>query len=100
MLIRPAKPDDVPQVIPMVQKICALHESWDPAKHGFRPNVAEMYQSWLPKRATDPQSVFLVADRESAGVPASAGMSALIPEPLTLAPLAFTSLLALRRRRV
>jgi len=37
-----------------------------------------MYQSWLPKRATDPQSVFLVADRESAGVPASAGMSSLV----------------------
>lgn len=29
MLIRPATIADVPAVLPMVAKICALHESWD-----------------------------------------------------------------------
>ncbi len=63
MNIRSATPQDVPQVIPMVAKICALHESWDSAKYGFKDGVPEMYRGWLPVRATDPRSVFLVAER-------------------------------------
>src|SRR5258708_4409584 len=63
MEIRPATPEDVPAVLPMVAKICALHESWDPAKYSFLPNPAEMYRGWLRARATDPRSVFLVAER-------------------------------------
>jgi ribosomal protein S18 acetylase RimI-like enzyme len=64
MQIRPATPADVPAVLPMVAKIAELHESWDPAKYGYRPNVAEMYRSWMGSRANDPKSVFLVAERE------------------------------------
>jgi ribosomal protein S18 acetylase RimI-like enzyme len=63
MQIRAAAPDDVPLVLPMVSKICALHEQWDPAKYGFLDNSAQQYQRWLMKRAADPRSVFLVADR-------------------------------------
>jgi ribosomal protein S18 acetylase RimI-like enzyme len=65
MQIRPAAPDDVPAVLPMVAKICALHEQWDPAKYNFLPNPAEMYRGWLRSRAKDPRSVFLVAEREA-----------------------------------
>ena len=61
MTIRPATADDVPFVIPMVAKICALHESWDPQKYGMIDNVAEKYRGWLTERANDPKSVFLVA---------------------------------------
>jgi ribosomal protein S18 acetylase RimI-like enzyme len=64
MTIRPATPDDVPLVLPMVEKICALHESWDPAKYAFLPNIGQMYREWLKSRATDNRSVFLVAQRE------------------------------------
>ena len=64
MDIRPATPDDVPAVLLMVGKICALHESWDPAKYAFRDDPARMYDSWLRSRAKDPKSVFLVAERE------------------------------------
>jgi len=64
MTIRPATPDDVPGVLPMVQKICALHESWDLDRYGFLPNIAQMYRGWLTNRARDPQSVFLVALRD------------------------------------
>lgn len=67
MEIRPATPDDVPAVLPMVAQTCALHESWDPAKYGFRPNPAEMYRNWLTARATDARSVFLVAERSAVG---------------------------------
>ena len=63
MNIRPATPDDVPNVLPMVAKICALHEFWDPAKYGFLPDPAARYSQWLPRRAVDPRSVFLVAER-------------------------------------
>lgn len=62
MQIRAATPDDVPFVLPMVSKICALHEQWDPAKYGFLDNPAQQYQRWLMKRTADQRSVFLVAD--------------------------------------
>jgi ribosomal protein S18 acetylase RimI-like enzyme len=65
MDIRPATAADVPGVLPMVAKICALHEAWDPAKFGFLPNPQERYSRWLTARATDARSVFLVAERES-----------------------------------
>jgi ribosomal protein S18 acetylase RimI-like enzyme len=64
MDIRPAVAEDVPGVLPMVAKICALHEGWDPAKYGFLPNPEERYRRWLTTRAGDPRSVFLVAERE------------------------------------
>jgi ribosomal protein S18 acetylase RimI-like enzyme len=61
MEIRSARPDDVEAVVPMVEKICALHQSWDAAKFGFVENVAGMYRGWLTRRTDDPRSVFLVA---------------------------------------
>jgi ribosomal protein S18 acetylase RimI-like enzyme len=65
MNIRPATSDDVPAVLPMVQKLCALHETWDPERYGFLPQVADMYHGWLANRARDPRSVFLVGEREA-----------------------------------
>src|SRR5947208_642398 len=64
MEIASATVDDVPAVLPMVAKIAALHESWDPAKFGYKDHPEEMYRGWLKGRATDPRSVFLVARRE------------------------------------
>ena len=65
MQIRPATTEDVPGVLPMVARVAALHEQWDPAKYGYRPNPQEMYRSWLAARAQDPRSVFLVAARDA-----------------------------------
>ena len=48
----------------MVEKIAALHESWDPAKYGYLPNPSQRYSKWMAARAADPRSVFLVAERE------------------------------------
>ncbi|AFY33960.1 GNAT family N-acetyltransferase [Calothrix sp. PCC 7507] len=62
MLIRPATPDDIPAVLPMVAKICALHESWDSAKYGFIPHPEQRYEKWLGRLANDDRSVFLVAE--------------------------------------
>jgi RimJ/RimL family protein N-acetyltransferase len=63
MEIRPAKVDDVPAVLPMVAAIAALHEQWDPAKFGYKEHPEQMYRNWLTARASDPRSVFLVADQ-------------------------------------
>ena len=62
MQIRPAKAEDVPAVLPMVEKLCKLHESWDPAKFSFLPNIPQMYDHWLRERAGHRRSVFLVAE--------------------------------------
>src|SRR6266404_7762242 len=62
MDVRPATPADVPSVVPMVRKIASMHERLDPAKYSFRSDPGGMYRDWLKDRATDPRSVFLVAD--------------------------------------
>lgn len=67
MEIRPATPHDVPAVLPMVAQLCALHRGWDPAKYDFLDGIESMYDGWLRARATDPRSVFLVADRQGKG---------------------------------
>ena len=62
MEIRPARAEDVPAVLPMVEKLCRLHESWDSAKYSFLPNIPQMYEAWLRERAGHRRSVFLVAE--------------------------------------
>jgi ribosomal protein S18 acetylase RimI-like enzyme len=69
MEIRPAVPSDVPAVLPMVRKVCAFHESPDPAKYSFRDDPGRMYDDWLVARSTDRRSVFLVADAGRGGEP-------------------------------
>jgi len=64
MLIRAATPADVPKVLPMVAKICALHDSWDSAKYGFIPHPEQRYEQWLGRLANSERSVFLVAEDE------------------------------------
>jgi ribosomal protein S18 acetylase RimI-like enzyme len=64
MLIRPATTADVPLVLPMVAKICALHESWDSAKYGFLPNPEQHYEKWLTRLANSVRSIFLVSENE------------------------------------
>ena len=64
MLVRPATPDDVPGVVPMVERLAALLAERDRAKYEPLPQLGDMYRSWLAARATDARSVFLVAERE------------------------------------
>ncbi|WP_445635533.1 N-acetyltransferase domain-containing protein [Nostoc sp. DSM 114161] len=71
MLIRPASLSDVPAVLPMVAKICALHESWDSAKYGFLTHLEQRYEKWLTRLANSDRSdasslrsVFLVSENQ------------------------------------
>lgn len=65
MKIRSATPADVSAVLPMVAKLCDLHQAWDAAKYGFTTNPAQRYQSWMARQATSDRSVFLVAEAEN-----------------------------------
>ncbi|MFN0011672.1 MAG: N-acetyltransferase family protein [Phycisphaerales bacterium] len=62
MLIRPATVADVPFVLPMVRQLCDLHACRDPERFQVRADVIERYALWLPERAADARSVFLVAE--------------------------------------
>lgn len=64
MLIRPASGNDISAVLPMVSKICALHQEWDPAKFSFLPHPEDRYEGWLAEQVKNPKSVFLVAENE------------------------------------
>lgn len=63
MLVRSGTVDDIPAVLPMVAKICALHESWDRAKYGFIEHPEQRYEKFLMRMAQNERSVFLVARR-------------------------------------
>jgi RimJ/RimL family protein N-acetyltransferase len=68
MVFRPATLSDIPALLPMVAALAALHQSWDPAKFGYRPNPERMYQNWMAAKTADPHAVFLVAAREAVPV--------------------------------
>lgn len=73
MTIRHATPEDVPAVLPMVRRICDLHQAWDRERFGLKGDPAKSYEGWLTKRAGDPRSVFLVADAGREGAPLVVG---------------------------
>jgi ribosomal protein S18 acetylase RimI-like enzyme len=66
--IRSAFRADVPAVLPMVRALGAAHESWDAARYGLAPEAIGMYAQWLPERAADPRSVFLIAEEAGRAV--------------------------------
>lgn len=66
MPIRPATAADVPAVLPMVRAVCDLHHAMDPQRYDTLDDVLVRYERWLPQRAADPRSVFLVAEPEGA----------------------------------
>lgn len=60
--VRPAAVSDVPGVLPMVATHLRAHEQADPDRFAFLPDVIARYERWLPQRAADPRSVFLIAE--------------------------------------
>lgn len=62
LVIRPARAEDIPAVLPLVRAICELHHAMDPERFTFKPDLLDMYAKWFPERIADPRSVFLVAE--------------------------------------
>lgn len=79
MLIRPATPADVPAVLPLVRALCDLHQAKDPERFKVVPDVLDRYAGWLPQRAADPRSVFLVATAD--GIPGLVAFTVGTVEP-------------------
>jgi ribosomal protein S18 acetylase RimI-like enzyme len=67
--VRPAQPNDVPAVLPLVRKVAAFHQALDPAKYSFKSDPGELYRAWLMRKTSDELAVFLVADVAAAGEP-------------------------------
>ncbi len=65
-IIRPAQPADIPHLLPLVAKICALHQAWDDAKYGFLPHPEQRYNSWLNQLLRQPRNLCLVAQGSDA----------------------------------
>lgn len=61
-VVRDATVVDIPAILPMVRAICSMHEKLDPARYAMLPNVVSMYESWLPQRIADRNSVVLVGE--------------------------------------
>lgn len=62
MKIRRAHQSDIPQILPMIAKVCALHESWDSAKYGFLPQPERLYENWLGDLIRKSKHLCLVAE--------------------------------------
>lgn len=69
MLIRFASPPDIPEILPMIAKICALHQAWDQAKYDFLPQPERLYENWVKRLIEHPRDLCLVADCEDASSP-------------------------------
>lgn len=76
--IRAAAPQDIPDVLPMVQAICDMHAAMDPDRYSFVPDITARYATWLPKRIADTGSVFLIAESPPP-------IAASSPKPLVVA---------------
>lgn len=63
--VRDATVADIPAILPMVRAICSMHEKLDPPRYAMRLDVVAMYESWLPQRIADRNSVVLVAEMDS-----------------------------------
>lgn len=66
MKIRKATAADVPNVLPMVRRICQQHRDLDRDRYDYVCDPGHAYEDWLVQRASDPRSVFLVAHDETA----------------------------------
>ena len=80
MVIRSATEADVALVLPMVRAICDLHAANDPERFAVLPDVIDRYARWLPERARDPRSVFLVAEHALAKPLAGFAVCTIEPE--------------------
>lgn len=65
MMLRTAQIADIPQLLPLIGKICALHQAWDPAKYGFCHQPEQRYESWLGKLVANPRHLCLVVEDQT-----------------------------------
>lgn len=62
VIIRRAVADDIPNLLPLIAKICEFHQSRDSARYGFLPNVEQLYPRWLRGIIADSEDLCLIAE--------------------------------------
>ena len=65
MILRTAQSADIPHLLPLIGKICALHQTWDPAKYGFRQQPEQLYESWLGQLVVNPRHLCVVVEDQA-----------------------------------
>jgi ribosomal protein S18 acetylase RimI-like enzyme len=78
MVIRHAEPSDIPSLLPMIAKTCALHQSWDAAKYGSVPHPEQQYYNWLASLLKNQRNLCLVACEKESDAIASQKLIALL----------------------
>ena len=78
MVIRHAEPSDIPSLLPMIAKTCALHQSWDAAKYGSVPHPEQLYYNWLASLLKNQRNLCLVACEKESDAIASQKLIALL----------------------
>jgi ribosomal protein S18 acetylase RimI-like enzyme len=64
MNVRPATLADVMSIVPLVSKLAALQEEWDPQRFDYKNDVAAIYEPWLRERVEDEYGLLLVAEHQ------------------------------------
>lgn len=70
MTIRPASPDDVPAILPLIARLVEVMQTNDPQKYGSDDEAHEMYRGWLRNLIEQGRAVILVADAAGHNEPA------------------------------
>jgi ribosomal protein S18 acetylase RimI-like enzyme len=78
MVIRLANPSDIPSLLPMIAKTCALHQSWDCAKYGSVQKPERLYVDWLATLLKNRRNLCLVAEIIESGAQAPPKLVALL----------------------
>jgi ribosomal protein S18 acetylase RimI-like enzyme len=63
--IRTAVLADIPNILPMIAKICEFHCSHDQARYDFLPDAEQLYPSWVQGLIKDKRDLCLVAEAPS-----------------------------------
>jgi ribosomal protein S18 acetylase RimI-like enzyme len=63
VVIRPARPSDLPALGRLGSALAAAHHAWDPERFFVTPDMHEGYAWWLGKELRNPRAVILAAAR-------------------------------------
>jgi ribosomal protein S18 acetylase RimI-like enzyme len=78
LILRPAVLEDIPQLLPLIGKICDFHRSQDAARYSFLPQVEQRYPKWVKGLINDPRNLCLVVEDNAGEKPASAKLAAFL----------------------
>lgn len=76
--LRPAVLEDLPDLVPLIGKICDFHRLRDAARYSFLPQVEQRYPNWVKGLINDPHDLCLVVEDKSENTSASTKLIAFL----------------------